>query len=513
VVALSGPGRIDVVDGQTRYEVARSLVDHGDLVIRDPNVRFAVFPGRDGQLHSKYRFPQSAAGVTAIVLADGTGPVREPRRHFFFSLIGAVACGVLASTYTLWFRHLGHGPGASLFWSTAGILCTPSWFYGTSSFDDILGTAAVVLAVAVAVGTRRRSPWWGAAAAGLVLGLAFNCKEPLGAYLPVVLAGCYDPRRRFREQVGRMAVALAGLALGVAAYWAYDRYKFPPGTTAAHAELLEHYAPTFGGDPLAAWLGLTLSPGAGALWYCPTLLLSLAGLATWYRADKWFVWSVVAASVVLTAFVCTLTFFAGDPAWGPRYLTPVFAVLWLFTPAGVRRMRPGVAPVLLALGALVQLAALSVDPHRLYVEREMPAAFYLDNPWIYFRTPFAHLVNRPREIREILAHDQPPATAFTPAPAPTFAFPILNEVKGGPEAVRRYHVLNSFRPWWISQRYLPPDDRPVDLAASGVALASVALAGLALLGIACRALRGAKAANQPGVPDRAGEVLAGAPGG
>ena len=30
LVALSGPGRIDIIDGQTRYEVARSMVDHGD---------------------------------------------------------------------------------------------------------------------------------------------------------------------------------------------------------------------------------------------------------------------------------------------------------------------------------------------------------------------------------------------------------------------------------------------------------------------------------------------------
>ena len=67
VVALSGPGRIDIVDGQTRYEVARSLIDHGDLVIRDPNIWFAVFPGRDGQRYAKYRFPQSLAGTIAIL--------------------------------------------------------------------------------------------------------------------------------------------------------------------------------------------------------------------------------------------------------------------------------------------------------------------------------------------------------------------------------------------------------------------------------------------------------------
>src|SRR5437763_6606937 len=83
-VALSGPGRIDIVDGQTRYEVARSLVDHGDVQVRDRRVWFMVFPGRDGQPYSSYKLPQSILGVGAIWLADATGPQVEARRHFFF---------------------------------------------------------------------------------------------------------------------------------------------------------------------------------------------------------------------------------------------------------------------------------------------------------------------------------------------------------------------------------------------------------------------------------------------
>ena len=35
VVALSGPGQFDISDGWVRYEVARSLVEHGDVDIRD----------------------------------------------------------------------------------------------------------------------------------------------------------------------------------------------------------------------------------------------------------------------------------------------------------------------------------------------------------------------------------------------------------------------------------------------------------------------------------------------
>src|SRR4051812_38049640 len=88
-LALSGPGRIDIIDGQPRYEVARSLVEHGDAVIRPPGLTFCVSPGRDGRPYSLYRLPQSLLGVPAILLADATGPATEARRQFFFTLTGA----------------------------------------------------------------------------------------------------------------------------------------------------------------------------------------------------------------------------------------------------------------------------------------------------------------------------------------------------------------------------------------------------------------------------------------
>src|SRR5262249_3045515 len=175
LVALSGPGRIDIVDGQTRYEVARSLVDHGDSIIRNDQVWFWVFPGRDGRPYTKYRFPQSGLGVPAILLADAFGPVTETRRRFYFSLSGAVVCAILAAAYAVWFRRRGLSVHAAIFWAGAGIFCTPNWFYGTSTFDDILGSAVLVLAFVVAFLSRQRHTVLGAAAAGILLGLAFNC--------------------------------------------------------------------------------------------------------------------------------------------------------------------------------------------------------------------------------------------------------------------------------------------------------------------------------------------------
>src|SRR3954469_11499592 len=77
VLALSGPGRIDIIDGQARYEVARSLVEHGDVVVRDPDLWFPVLAGRDGKLFTSYRLPHSLLGVPALWLADATGPTSE----------------------------------------------------------------------------------------------------------------------------------------------------------------------------------------------------------------------------------------------------------------------------------------------------------------------------------------------------------------------------------------------------------------------------------------------------
>jgi hypothetical protein len=492
-VALSGPGRIDIVDGQTRYEVARSLREHGDSVVRDPHVWFWVFPGRAGQRYTPYRLPQSVLGAGAITLADATGPVSEGRRHFFFVLTSAFVCALLAVCYALWFRHVGLAPGAALLWSLLGVFCTPSWFYGTSTFDDILGTAAVVGAVCVAFLTRRRLPLLGSAAAGLLLGVAFNCKEPLGIFVFAVLMANREPGRPWRGQLGRVLVVLAGLALGVIVYAAYDAYKYPPETHAALAQLQASYVPFWPrnlGAVAAAVFGLTLSPGVGMFWYFPPLVLCLCGLRSWWPAEKGFCRAVLAGGAVFFGFLCCLTFFAGDPTWGPRYLTPVFGVLWLFAPAGAARLWPGFVKFLLCAGVLVQLLGLSVDPHRLYIQRHLTAAFYYDlSPWLYGDSAVSHLLNRPREIAEVLDPNRPRSEVFTPSPSPTFAFPVINQIyEEGPAAIHRYHVLNSLRPWWASQWYLAPQDRPVDLLGTLLLLTGAAFAGLGLLTVGYRRL-------------------------
>ncbi len=500
-VSLSGPGRMDIVDGAPRYEVARSLLEHGDVLIRDPEITFCVLPGRDGNRYSLYRLPQSVLGVPALLLADATGPHSEARRQFFFVLTSAFAAALLAVLYAWWFRQMGLGPTAALGWALAGIFCTPCWFYGTSIFDDILGTTSIIGAMALAWRGRDRGSYPWAALAGLALGIAFHCKQPLAIFVLPVLALCLRPGESWRSPLVRMGLVAGGLALGVVSHDAYEWYKFPPGTLEAQAPLLQKYVPPRPGTPWTAVAVLLVSPAAGIFWYCPTLLLSLVGLGPWWRRERLFTAALLAACAGFAGFLCTLTFFKGDLSWGPRYLTPVFASLWIFLPAAAAIRSRGYTAVLLGLGLCVQLLALSVDYHRLYVSLGFPSGFYYKHPEIYFYPRAAHLLNRPREIWEILTSTAP-AEAYGPRPLPTDATPCPEHFEPGltrvpPQFVTKYHILNSFRPWWASMTYLPAEQRPVDLGRTAALLLLAAAAGAALLaGALCWRRREASAPDE-----------------
>src|SRR5205807_2296692 len=109
---------------------------------------------------------------------------------------------------------------------------------------------------------------------------------------------------------------------------------------------------------------------------CPTLFLSLYGWRRWRLTYPLFCWAVVAAGAFSTLFFCFLLFFKGEPSWGPRYLTPLFALCWLFVPAAIEIKRRFFVGVVLACGLAVQLLALTMDPQRLFYETPLFMNYY-----------------------------------------------------------------------------------------------------------------------------------------
>jgi hypothetical protein len=452
---------------------------------------------------------------------------REMRRQFFFSLIGAFCAALIAICYALWFRKLGCSIRASLLWALAGVLCTPNWYYATSSFDDILGAAAIVVAITAASLGRNRDSLLGPVLAGLAMAWAFNCKGPLGLFVLPVLVLCYRSDMPKLRRLARLAVVIGLVAAGGVLHFAYEAYTFPPGTTRPAEQFVRLYGPIWTANPLPALAGFAASASAGVFFYCPTFYLTIRGWWTSYRASKLnpdeglarvFCLCLAIACGLFTLFFCFVTFYKGDPAWGPRYLTPMFAVGWLFVPAALPQVRAFVFRSMLVLGLVVQLLALSVDPMRLFLTTPVHFAYFHENPWLGFNPQLSHLLQRPREIIEsVKSHDQ--MRDFSPAPLPTsavdlnyprtiftaqaigftfsadgreplhlLAFTQASVQLGMPEAYqhmgRSYGMYNTLRPWWISQRSLPVVRRPVDLRTATDLLLLLLGAGLMFAGTA-----------------------------
>lgn len=500
VVALTSPGRIDIVDGQTRYEVARSLFEHGDSIIRDKAAFFAVYEGRNGDKYTDYRFPHSALGVVAIWLADVTGGADESRRQFFFSLIGSVVAGTLAVVYAVWFGQW-YGCAKSLSFALAGIFCTPCWYYSTTTFDDGLGAFFVVLAVVLAWFSYTRQLLLCTAGAALAMALAVNCKPPLAVFGLVAVVAC---RRQWRPILVVCLGVVVGLLLGVM----YHAYKFP--STDTFTEYSKMYGPWTTSNPLPGLLSLAVSPSCGVLWYCPTLLLSYWGWRSW--TDRMFPWAFLSSSLLFIGFISFLPFFKGEPCWGPRYLTPVFALAWLFVACCLDRVGLLVVKCVLMCGLCVQLMAVSVDSLRLFVSTPIHWNYYNDYPWAGFDTRLSHLLQRPRELWEVCQRKG--GRVFSPGPLATHAGSIsaaqpaitgmvgvmgvcplnglsfeaslmLSWPQGMKHVSRYYEVFNAPRPWVCSQWALPETARPVDLCQTWTLLVAVGWIGLMLLGVTC----------------------------
>jgi hypothetical protein len=145
-------------------------------------------------------------------------------------------------------------------------------------------------------------------------------------------------------------------------WWNWARFGSPLATG--------HHETVFG---YAVWLGapgLLVSPGKGLLWYSPTiLLLALAGPPFARRFPALSV-GIAALFVSFVLLYADVTYWHGDPAWGPRYIYPTIPFLTL--PLGMLltgriRLAPLVwmATVLMVLaGFTVQLAGVSVSEWR-----------------------------------------------------------------------------------------------------------------------------------------------------
>lgn len=497
VYALSGPGRIDIIDGQHRFEVARSLLEVHQPTLRDPALQPFGAEGRGAAIYARYS-PGASIAALPLVWLGGLVDDGGERARFLFSLtsglFGALAAALLAG----FFLRLGVAPARAAGWAIVSALATLVWPTACSTFDQAQHGCLLLVALFLAHESARRGSVGYAVAGGLAGAALLNYQEVYALLLPAVALAALAPpgapsSLERRAGARRYAAFGAAAAIGLVGWAAYNSWRF--GAPLATGKLLvsDGTAPPTFGNPAVGLVGLLLSPGKSVILYSPVVVLAVWGLPELARRFSRLGLAIAVTAAVHLLLISSLAFYGGDWAWGPRYLVTTLPMLALGLPflpgtRGATRL----AAALVALGVVVQLLALSVDHQRFFFERRLPDHFWAEEPLGYLRPDRSALFARPGEIAELLEIGVPAEIrAFLPAPyrgsltyAPFGTPPGLRSQSR--EWMRAFIVFWVPRPWplWLSD--VPPEHRPVPLPE--LVLALVALGGLGL-GLVVRGLR------------------------
>lgn len=481
---LSGPGRIDVSDGAFRFEVAQGLAREGRPTIRDPDL--AVFGGTrdaDGVPLAWANMARALPGVPLVAAGLAAGDAEGELARFLFSHASAVGGALVLAVLFAFYRRLGLAPGAALGWTAVAGFATLLWPASTTTYDQIFHGLVALTALRLAFEAReRRSLAW-AAAGGLVAGVLFHFQESYG-FLVVALAiptlGARAPGRRLPEGWTRFVLFGAAAALGLMTYYAYSRISA--------ADIVGgSYAPPYPvlRSPVAGVVSLLASPGKSVFLFCPPILLAILGFGALRRDRPRLALAIAAGTVAHGLLVSSLSFFAGDWAWGPRYLVtlvPLWAVLFPFGAARLRR--PALAAVV-AAGLAVQLLAISIDHNRYFMERALHPMFWAYDRWAYWKLD-PQLPARAREIWTSLRDGAPPASAeFAPSLHPgsvthCVSMPPRRELHTTPAWMRAFRVFYLPRPWPLWMSRIEPARRPIAPGPATAAVAALGLVGAAL---------------------------------
>lgn len=292
-----------------------------------------------------------------------------PTILFTDRLVGPLTGAIEVLIFFAFAVSLGYGPRRSLLLSLIFGFATSVWPDEQSVLEHTEVSLFLLLGFFAAFRYRDRAgPWsWLLLAGAGIGGAAITRYQDAFLGLLAVCLYLMLPQRGLHGLLSRLR-RLVLVGVGVAPFaaldlwWSWVRFGSPFASG--------HHETVFGYLIWKGALGLTVSPGKGLLWYCPTIFLLALAAPRFYRRFSALTVSFGALFLLFTLLYGYVTYWHGDPAWGPRYMYP--AIPFLTLPLGEllqwrgRRLREVqiLTLAVVAVSFAIQFSAVSVSPWR-----------------------------------------------------------------------------------------------------------------------------------------------------
>lgn len=537
VYILSGPGRIDTIDGQYRFNVTYHWLVQGRPTVDDAWITMG-YVGRDGLHYSNYGVPGSIFPMPLVWLAlRSDTPVQETSR-FLFSLTSAFFGAGIAAILFLFYVELGLSLRQAWFWAMISSFTTLLWPSAASSFENAQRAFFALAGVYLGFLSAKYSSYTLALFGGLTAGILMTYQEFHLLIIPALacctlgwsarwqqtISDSSSGQRRsivsravtgvgrdllqlvriFRSALQRPGVeraaglryliwSVTALVSGLSISFVYNYVRFGSFSNPGKVVISQTTRPDpLYGNPLIGFLTLVVSPGKSIFLYSPPLILCIAGWYYFRRRKPEIAFAILASSVILLLLLSFISFAGGDWCWGPRYLVvllPLWAIALPFVWLDGRFPRAVLLGVL-GMGLLVQILALSAENQRFFFARGVEDHFWVKDPWFYFK--HSALVARVGETVSLTEGVPTTANLFSSIPRPGWlTYAILGPPEYfprslSPQWMQHFKIYYLPRPWPLWMTWIDRELRPINLQSWLMSLLATFLAGA---GMICRGLR------------------------
>jgi Dolichyl-phosphate-mannose-protein mannosyltransferase len=431
-VLTSSGNTVDVTeDSIVRQAVTEDLVAHGSFAMREEMGRHWGLRGVDGRYYTNHGLGQSLLAVPFFVAGSLVGNAK-----FAVSLLGTlVSAGSCVVLFLLALR-LGFQIALAASVALMAGLCTQIWAESKSPFDHHIETLFVLVCVWQLVSFRHDERRWRLLLAGAALGFAALTRVTTVLWLPPLflfgyLSGKPGPvSERLKGLLREGVLFTAGLAPWIAFLFWYNHFRFGSIWEAGYSLwAAQRDLENFSNPVLRGLVGELVSPGKGALVYCPVLLLAIVGCRPFLRSRKSLGYCLILASVGYLMFFAKYRAWHGDNAWGPRYLTFLIPYWMLFAGAAWEswaRLKAVswrlTAKAVVGASLLLQVAGVMVDMNLHYLRLLRDGVIqnvetYAYPSKLYFDPQYSPLLNRFKEIGQafrVVSVSSPPNTMLKP---------------------------------------------------------------------------------------------------